>query len=221
MDGRREVVERALGYPFAVPEHSFAIVDGGEAPLAAAGELGPGRLPLIAYGANASPAVLGRKLTADPDPIAVVRASLFDHDVVYSAHIAAYGSIPATLRPSPGTEAPVFVAFPTAAQLALITETEPNYEVELVGGISCRLETGEELAEATAYLSRHGCLEVGGAVAALSAVRSRGREFAELSQRQALEHARDRLRPGQALDEFILGCVAGKVPRRGALPHSP
>ena len=176
---------------------------------------------MLAYGSNASPAVLARKLAGDDDPVAVIRASLSEFDVVYSAHITAYGSVPATLRRSPGTEVPVFVAFPTAAQLELISETEGNYDVTVLEGISCRLETGEVLAKATAYLSRHGCLQIDGEAAALAAVRSRRRSLAELTQRQALEHARDRLRPGQALEEFIAACVAGEVPRQGALPHSP
>lgn len=221
MEGQREVVERALGYPFETPDRSFALLGGREVDFAAAGPPGPDRIPLIAYGANASAANLARKLAGDPDPIAVVRASLSDFDVVFSAHITAYGSIPATLRRSPGTEAPVFVAFPTAAQLDLITETEGNYDHSVLGGIRCRLETGDALGEATAYLSRHGYLRVDGATAALAAVPSRGRAFAELSQRQALEHARDGLRPGQELDAFILECVGGEVQRQGALPRSP
>jgi hypothetical protein len=221
MESRREVVERALGYPFAVPDRSFSIVDGAEAPLSALGVSGAERTPLIAYGSNASPAVLARKLAGDPDPVAVVRASLSGFDVVYSAHIAAYGSIPATLRRSLGTEAPVFVAFPTPAQLDLISETEGNYGLELLGGVECRLESGEALTEASAYLSRHGCLEVRGTAAALAAVRSKGRAFAELSQRRALEHARDLLRPGHGLEDFIVACVAGEVPHRGALPQAP
>lgn len=221
MEVHREVVERALGYPFAVPERSFALLDGREVELAEVGSPGPRRVPLLAYGSNASPRVLARKVAGDPDPVAVVRASLADFDIVYSAHIAAYGSIPATLRRSPGSEAPLFVAFPTAAQLELISETEGNYDVVALEGISCRLETGETLAEATAYISRHGCLQVDGAAAALAAVRSRGRSLAELSQRQALERVRDRLRPGQDLEAFIVDCVAGEVPRQGALPHAP
>jgi hypothetical protein len=221
MEVEREVVERALAYPFAVPESSFALHGGREVELAELGPPGADRVPLLAYGSNASPAILARKLAAGPDPVAVVRASLVDFDVVYSAHIAVYGSIPATLRRCPGSEAPVFVAFPTTAQLELISATEGNYEVAVLEGISCRLETGRSLAAATAYLSRHGCLRVDGAAAALAAVPSRGRSLAELSQRQALERVRDRLRPGQALEAFIADCVAGEIPRHGALPQAP
>jgi hypothetical protein len=221
MEGRREVVDRALAYPFALAERSFVVAGTGELGSYVSDPPNPGRIPLLAYGSNASPPVLARKLAADPEPVDVVRASLSDFDVVYSAHITAYGSVPATLRRSPGTEAPVFVAFLTAAQLDLISETEGNYEVAAVEGISCRLETGAVLEEATAYLSRHGCLALEGSVAALAAVRSRRRSFPELSQRQALERVRDHLRPGQGLEDFIVDCVAGEVARQGALPHSP
>ncbi len=107
MEGQREVAERALGYPLAVPERSFAIVGGGVVEVA-------------------------------------------------DARI----------------------------------QTEGNYDVSVLEGISCRLETGEVLAAATAYLSRHGCLQIDGEAAALTAVRSRHRSLAELTPRQgALPHS--------------------------------
>jgi len=210
------VVERALGYPFSVPPRSFVLVGERTLELGALEVDSSRRIALLAYGSNASPQVLARKLgSAAIDAVPVVRAQLSGFDVVYSAHISAYGSVPATLRPSPGTEAPVYVAYLTPEQLGLISSTEPNYELERLRGLLCRLETGEALSEASAYLSRHGCLLVDGSEVALDSVAARGRAFPAMSQRQVLEQVRDLLRPGQDLERFILDCVSGAVPRDG------
>jgi hypothetical protein len=128
-DEQIETVERALGYPFAVPSRSFTLHEGREVELAAVGVDRSTRTPLLAYGSNAAPAVLARKLGGETEPVPVVRAVLAEFDVVYSAHIAAYGSVPATLRRSPGTELFAFVAYLTPDQLQLVSKTEPNYEL--------------------------------------------------------------------------------------------
>ena len=64
-----------------------------------------GRRALLAYGANASPEALTRKLAhLPPEPIAALRVALRGWDVVYSAHVSPYGSVPATvvqLAPAP------------------------------------------------------------------------------------------------------------------------
>jgi hypothetical protein len=221
MNGEQiEAVKRALGYPFAVPSRSFALHEGREMELASVGVDRSARAPLLAYGSNASPSVLARKLGRSVDPVPVVRAELPEFDVVYSAHVATYGSVPATLRRSPGTELFPFVAFLTFEQLKLVSETEPNYELRELRDLSCRLETGEELEEAAAYLSRHGCLLAGGAPIAVREVPARRRALAEMSQRQVLEHLRDLLRPGLPLEQFILECVSGRISPTEALDRA-
>ncbi|HEX6229353.1 MAG TPA: hypothetical protein VFZ41_07810 [Solirubrobacterales bacterium] len=210
-DEQIDALERALGYPFAAPARSFALVEGREVDLTAIDVDRSGRTPLLAYGSNASPPVLARKLGPDTEPVPVVRAVLSRFDVVYSAHIAAYGSVPATLRRSPGTELFAFVAYLTTRQVKLISETEPNYELGRLDDLSCRLETGEELRDAAAYLSRHGCLLAGDAPVAVREVPARRRALPEMSQRQVLEHLRDLLRPELDLEQFVLECVSGRV----------
>jgi len=213
---KREVIERALAYPFATPEGSFALVEGEAQDLGAAEVDGSTRVPLLAYGSNAAPVSLCRKLGPGADPLPVIRATLHDFDAVYSAHVASYGSVPATLLRSRGTELAAFVAFPTDEQLERISATEPNYELGAMR-IECRLETGEELVEAHVYLSRHGCLLVSGSAAAVREIAARYRALPAMGQRQVLEHVRDQLRPGQDLEGFILDCVAGEAPHGGAL----
>lgn len=216
-DPRGEALERALGYPFPVPARSFALVRGRRVELADAQVDRRSRVPLLAYGSNAAPSVLARKLGEEADPVAAVRGALLGFDAVFSAHLAAYGSVPATLRRSPGTELPLFVVYVTEAQLRLLSATEPNYRLRPMDGLRCRLEDGEVVAAAHVYLSRHGCLAVEGEPRALREVAARNRTLAEMSQREALDHVRRRLRPELGLEEFVQEWVGGRAPATGRL----
>jgi hypothetical protein len=189
---REAILKRALTYPYATPERSCLYRDGEVGELPEGFDLG-GRRPLVAYGANAAPEALARKLASLPgEPLPVARSELRDFDVVYSAHVSPYG--PATLLETPGTVAPVFVTYPTAEQRALLTATEPNYDLVRVG-------------ELEAYRSKHGCLVLDGSPVALAAVRSRGRTLPELDEPAVLERVRAQLAPEQELEEFIQACV--------------
>lgn len=231
-----EILERALDYPYAVPERSYAYLGGralelsDDGPKGKGGDLArerigaepPAREPLLAYGANAAPAALARKLASLPAvPLPVLRAELIGFDVVYSAHVAPYGAVPATLRESPGTATPVFVLYSTPEQRALLAATEPNYESRRLGGVELRLDAaasralapptpgraGAELSEVDAFLSRHGCLTLSGEPVALAAIRAAGRAFAELGQAAVLERIRARYAPDLDLEQFVLACV--------------
>ena len=199
-----EILARAVAYPYEAPLHSF--VQTGPHTR----ELGDGELdlrerePLLAYGANAAPAVLARKLAALPDlPLPVLRAELSGFDVVYSAHISPYGAVPSTLQRSPGTTVPVFLAYPTAAQLRLLTATEPNYELRSLPGSALRTELAVPPAEVRAYLSRHGCLALGDSEVALAAIAAAGRSFPALGEVEMLEHVRHLLAPELDLERFV------------------
>jgi hypothetical protein len=113
------ILRRALDYPYEAPGRSYLYCDGEARELPADPDLS-GRTPLLSYGANASPEALGRKLAPlSGEALPVLRAALEGFDVVYSAHVSPYGAIPATLRKSPGTTAPVFVLHPTPVQHAV------------------------------------------------------------------------------------------------------
>lgn len=189
------ILARALDYPYATPEASYLYLDGAAHELPETGPDLVGRLTLLAYGANAAPEALGRKLAPLPGiEMPVLQFELEDFDIVYSAHVSPYGAVPATLVESPGTVAPVFVAHPTAEQLALLTASEPNYDLVEVGGFA-------------AYRSKHGCLEIDGSAVALAAVRSSGRTLPELDEPTVLERARAQLEPERELREFVCRCV--------------
>jgi hypothetical protein len=183
---------RALDYPYGIPSRSYALVDGEAVDLDRAKVDVAGREALLAYGSNASPEVLARKLAAAPDPVPVVRTSLRDFDVVYSAHVSPYGAIPATLARSPGTEVKAFVTYLTGEQLELVSATEPNYDLARFDRPSCTLDGGAAPAELSVYLSKHGALLVDGREVALSEIEAEGRRFREMTQRQIQEWARER-----------------------------
>lgn len=199
------ILARALDYPYATPDRSYLYRDGTAAELPPEGPDLAGRSPLLAYGANAAPEALGRKLTQLPGlEMPVIQCELEGFDVVYSAHISPYGAVPATLVESPGTLAPVFLLHPTADQLALLTATEPNYDLVEIDG-------------AAAYRSKHGSLSLDGTAVALAAVRSAGRTFPELDQPGMIERVRSHLCPELSLRDFVLDCVE----RGGVKPLPP
>jgi hypothetical protein len=189
------ILARALEYPYVTPYRSYLYRDGEATELPAEGPGLSGRAPLIAYGANAAPEALGRKLNQLPGvEMPVMQFGLEGFDVVYSAHVSPYGAVPATLVESPGTTAPAFLLHPTPEQLALLTATELNYDLVEIDGVA-------------AYRSKHGCLELDGSPVALAAVRSAGRALPELDQPAVLERVRSHLRPELSLEEFVLDCV--------------
>ncbi len=204
---RSELVERALAYPYLAPGEPFVqlghgTLDPGEHPVAR-----EGRVAVLAYGSNAAPVVLSRKLALSDQPVLVEPARLSGFDVVYSAHISPYGAIPASLSRSPGTEVRVHVIYMTEAQVGLISATEPNYELTELRGVDCTLACGETLSELSAYASRHGCLLLDGSEVALAAVAASGRSFPSLSEPEVLEHVRAALAPEDTLETFVLANV--------------
>jgi hypothetical protein len=185
MDDRSASASWALDYPYEQPPRSYLQLGDRTLEPPAEGFDLAGREPLLAYGANASPLALARKLAdVAPAPLPMLRARLGDFDVVYSDHVSPYGAVPGTLHPSPGSAAAVFVSYPDEEQLQALTATEPNYELQTLRGLNCRLEGGGALGELDAYLSRHGPRLLGGAPVALAEIEATGRRFAQLDQRQ-------------------------------------
>lgn len=216
-----EILARAAAYPYEAPLRSFVQTgprsrELGEEDL----DLG-GRSALIAYGSNAAPAVLARKLAALPrQPLPLVRAELADLDVVYSAHISPYGAVPATLQRSPGATVPVFVAYPTPEQLRLLSATEPNYELRRLRGLDLRPELGAPPLDPHAYLSRHGCLALAGSEVALAAVDASGRQLPAMGEIEVLDHVRHLLAPELDLERFVESSLdPGLAAARTAVLH--
>ncbi|MFM2128947.1 MAG: hypothetical protein RL477_493 [Pseudomonadota bacterium] len=211
---------RAKAYPFAPPGESYLFRGGRVLPLPS-GDIAravAGRIPVLASGSNASPAQLARKYAAQGEDVVipVTRADVGDFDSVYNAHIAAYGSVPATLFPSPGTVLATFITWLDDDQLAVMHATEQpgvNYHYAELSGIDVEVRGAGRLGSAFAYISVAGCLLRDGAPVALAEVPARGRIFPALHQPEILAHVRDVLAPAADLDAFILESVADAVAR--------
>lgn len=216
-----EILARAAAYPYEAPLRSFVQLGPRTTDLPPQGPDLSGRRPLLSYGANAAPAVLARKLARLPEvPLPVLRAELDEFDVVYSAHISPYGAVPSTLQRSPGTTAPVFVAYPTAEQEQQLSATEPNYELRELTGLALRTETGGEIGAADAYVSRHGCLTLDGTEVALAAVAAVERRFPVLGEVEVLERIRHVLAPELDLERFVESSLdPGLAAARTAVLH--
>jgi hypothetical protein len=202
-----QLVRRALAYPYEPPAGSFVQVGDRTLPMPP-GEIDiKGRRALLAYGANASPEALTRKLGAlPPAPIPVLRVALSGWDVVYSAHITRYGAVPAAVVPSPGTVASVHLVFPDDEQLAAIAATEgQNYRLERLVDFTAELEIGGEgPREIDAFIGVHGPLLLDGSPVALAAIPASGRAFPELTTPAMIDRVRAAIHPELTLREFVL-----------------
>lgn len=201
-----ELLRRALAYPYDPPAGSFVQVGDRTLPVPPEEIDVAGRRALLAYGANASPEALTRKLAhLPPRPIPVLRVSLSGWDVVYSAHVTRYGSVPAAVVASPGTVASVHLVFPDDEQLAALAATEGrNYRLEQLVHFTAELEIGgESPAEIDAFISVHGPVLVDGSLVALAAIPARDRAFPELTTPEMIDRVRATLHPDFTVPEFI------------------
>lgn len=195
-------LRHALAYPWERPARSYVLqsdrtelVD--ELPARRRDEVlarflrRDARTPLLAIGSNAAPETLRRKLGHFPAPadrdVLVVAGHLHDFDIGPSAHLAVYGSMPATLFPSPGTRVRAAILWLTSAQFTQLTWTELSYAI---GRLDTRFAADEPDFDAggvVAFVSRFGALCPDGDPAALAAVPARGRRAPALTQRRLLE----------------------------------
>ena len=191
-----QAVTHARGYPWRAQAPEAASPAGFDAAVRA------GAVGVLAYGSNASPGVLRRKLGDEAAAAVVARpVVLEDADVVYSAHISAHGAIPATLHPSPGTEVDAWLLAVPAHAMPALDATEPNYDRRPFAG-------------AHAYLSRHGALRVDGEPVALAAVTARGRCLPAAGQEEMLECVRMAVAPEESPERFVRSNVADEALRR-------
>jgi hypothetical protein len=211
----------AKSYPYDAPARSYLFRDGGVRPVMEADFRG--RTPVVGHGSNRAPEQLARKfghLSGRHSEIPVTFVWLHDYDVVYAAHVTAYGALASTLQAAPGCRVRVALTWLDEAQLERMHATEGNYSYGMLAGARLEAEAGPPVhgGEVTMYLADHGCLSHGGRPVSLAAVPAAGRRHAALSQTAMQEEVRRRLAPARALDDFILESVAdaGARSRRAA-----
>ncbi len=234
-DGRA-VLDLALRYPYERPLGPVRFdVATGAAPALPATPPDParGRTAVLAVGSNAAPEQLARKFPPDGSvggTVPVVPALLRDHDVVYAARLARYGSLPATPIPSPGTTAEVHLTLLEDAQIEALDRSEgvhgdhPAYRVVevdpgLVGSAVPLAGGGPD--RVLAYEAVDGPWTPDGDPVALAAVPARGRRWRSLDERAALQELADAI--GVGLVELVRSVVADPSRRAAAssgLPRS-
>lgn len=202
-------VRQALGYPWSRPEGSF-LLDGVEvtpltdgAAVAAAhadllahdGDAGP-RHPLLAIGSNAAPSTLVRKFAHRPAQerrVLAVTGHLGGFDIGPLPGLALYGSVPATVFASPGTQVRATVLWVTAAQLTALTWTELSYMLGRLEPVDFQPDhpspLGPAMEVAYLYVSRWGNLVIDGEPVALAALPAQGRTARPMTQEQLLDLA--------------------------------
>jgi hypothetical protein len=198
-------IAQALAYPWERPSGSYLLDGGAVAPFAAmdaaqrdaaldrfAGS-GSGRVPALSIGSNAAPATLQRKFAHFTDEgdrtVLALSGRLLDFDVGVAAQPTLYGSMPATLFPSPGTAMSATLLWLTPAQFTQLTWSEISYRL---GRLRTRFEVDEgggAYDEVVVFVSRFGAFCPDGEPAALAAIPAAGRTAPELSQQQLLEAA--------------------------------
>jgi hypothetical protein len=148
--------------------------------------------------------------------IPISRGRLADFDIVYSAHLSAYGSVPSTLQHAPGTTVEVPFLHLTEAQLALLHDTERNYHFGVLSQVQLATEEAGVLERVWSYVSRHGVLNMDGGPVGLAAVAGHRRRFPLVSEPDMLARARDLLSPSDDLATFVSDTVrdAGLRERR-------
>jgi hypothetical protein len=199
------LVERAIGYPWARPPGSYLLTDADVELLADLNAAerrrvldrfvadAGGRSPLLAIGSNAAPDTLERKFAHFPDQddraVLALTGRLHDFDVGAAAQPTLYGSMPATLFPSPGTEVCATVLWVTPNQFTQLAWSELTYRL---GGLRTRFETDDGDAgfdEVLVFVSRFGAFCVEGAPVAMAAVPADGRTAEAFTQKQLLDAA--------------------------------
>ncbi len=227
-----ELVATAMDYPFSRPDHSYLFVDGEVQALrdppaegidATLSQLSAAplseRTAVLAYGANAAPERLRHKFAAElPGAVfPVVKARLFEFDVVYACHYSSYGAVPATLAPSPGTVAEIALTYLDGDQLAHMHETELSGGSYVYGSLEDIKVAPEGLAtldQVHSYWTGYGHYSGTSGPIALSAVTAEGRRFAEAAQVAMQTQALDRLAPDRDLHIFVRENVADPALRQ-------
>jgi len=217
---KADALARARDYPYRVPAHSYVYRDSGIEAFDA--DATRGRTPVLAIGSNQSPERLAQKFGHDASHvIPVQRAHLRDFDVVYSAHIASYGAVPAMLQTSEGSLVTLAVTWLTDMQLEIMNDSEiaaANYDFAELEGVALTFDDGRTSGRAFAYVSTRGHLrhDAGSAIA-LKAMNCERRRYPALTTPEVLEIVRERLARDLAADEFVLRLTSDADYRRGII----
>jgi len=215
-----EKLSRALGYPYDIPDHSY-IVHNDSISLMRRDEavsLRQGRTPVLAVGSNQSPAQMMRKFRGpDWHPIPCERCIVHDFDTVFSAHIAHYGSVAATLHPSIGTAVTLFINWLHEDHIPRMHATElgnENYVFAELEDIKIETEFGLDLSRVYFYRGNAGAFAPDGTPIPLAEVAAENRKWKAHRQTDIQGKLHQLLLPDIHLEEFILSAISDSDTRQ-------
>jgi len=205
--GPDDRLARALGYPYAAHHADFLFSAGRVLPLTPDHRLDT-LTPVIAVGSNRAPEQLARKFAGMDVAVPVTRLRARDVDVVHAAHLAGYGSVPATLAASPGTVTELWITWLDRIALERMDATEAvgvNYDRVTVA--LDWVEDGPRTpGRALLYAARRGLMRLDGSPVALTSIPATGRRHPAMSQEQVLRrlHA---VRGAGEFEDWLAGLI--------------
>ena len=204
-DQHMHSLARARNYPYEFPAHSYTYKDGVVSEFDP--EMTKLRTPVLAIGSNQAPQRLTQKFGHQAQHvIPVQRARLADFDVVYCAHIASYGAVPAMLQASPGAQVAIAVTWLDDEQLEIMHASEisaANYYFAALDNVNVTLDDGRVHRSAYAYVGSRGHLNIANGALALAAIDCSHRQYQAVTTTQALEHIRRRAANELDADTFV------------------
>lgn len=165
--------------------------------------------PVLAIGSNGAPEQLRRKFSGiEGAVIPALRCQVEGVDVAYAAGISNYGSVTATLVPSPGATLDSIVTMLSPTLLERMHQTEGAYHFYRLP-----LQTSLKLDGLYCYVHQQGALALPQPIA-LREVEARGRALHSLNQREVQEHIMESFGWGTDADDFVLSNVEDDSLRR-------
>ena len=204
------ILERARAYPYWAPKSSYTWDS--KAEVDNVRPFDPNLVqhcwPVFAVGSNRSPQQLSRKFKEfNAGPIAVQYGRIADFDVVYAAHISAYGAVPAMLQRAPGVQAKIAITWLSDEQLDIMHHTEGNYHFGEIEHVQLILEHSEPIESAYLYVGKHGSLNMNNQAIGVQNIAAFNRPYTSANSAEILEMLRERLGASENPDNFILRLV--------------
>jgi hypothetical protein len=172
---------------------------------------------LIAAGSNGSVVQLARKWRQrrDARPILIAPATISGAVSVYSAHIASYGSVPATMHGAESAGADLHVLLMPAEELGHMNATESlgvNYVLAAPQAVEARIEN-VRIARPLAYVSKRGALALGGSPALLPGTGGEETGYVPVAQRDMLERVSRHVGHTGSLEAFVTRMIEDRDAR--------
>lgn len=166
------------------------------------------RVRVLAFGSNAAPETLTQKFAHFPDEedrtVLVLAGQLNEFDVGAAAQPTLYGSMPATLFPSPGAAARAAVLLVTATQFTQLAWSELTYRLGWLETSFVADEPEFTLPGALVFISRFGAFCIDGAPVALDFIPASGRSARALTQEELLDVAAEMsIGPGADAERLV------------------